>query len=343
MKLARKIIGTSSLIFSFFLLFSGMMGHILISSEPDNIAMINEIQEVFEMDAGSRQQRIDEASYDDEVSFATGSEMAEARKHYDTTVANKGIGFIYMPKSNISVPILAGTSDWNLFNGVGTNSPDQELGEGLYVGLSHNLINETLLQRIDQMSEGDMIYATDFEDVYIYQTLRQEVVHETDGEFFDEPGDGELGKMLLYRCEGGYGTDWRRSLYAEFVEKKPISEVEGSILDGLQVNQELRTSSLGVVVEAAELTEEETEEETEEVTDEVTKKRPSDNQLSTRMRSALSPVRRVLSKVMSRLARLINKSDFARNYFLGTYRFVDDHTLTFGAFVIVLFLSYGIL
>ena len=237
MKNLRKFSSIVSLGLVITILISVGIGYRLLLSDTDDQDLMNNVQYTLQED-GIREQRIQEANYDDEIDFATGSEMVEARKNYHSSLEDYGIGSIYMPDSNISVPILAGTSEWNLFNGVGTGRPDQDLGEGLFIGLSHNLINQTLLKPLDQMVEGNLVYATDFKEVYIYKTLESKVVHETDGAFFIEPEEDELAKMLLYRCEGDYGTDWRRVLYTEFVEKKSLDEVDQEVLDGLQINSE---------------------------------------------------------------------------------------------------------
>lgn len=328
MKVIRKIIGTSSLIFSFFLLFSGTIGYLLLSSEPDNTVIIEDVQKAFLSDENSRQERINHSGYDDDVRFATGSEVAEARKHYESTVADYGIGFIYMPSADISEPILAGTDEWNLFNGVGTDRPDQELGEGLFVGLSHNLINQTLLQRIDQMEVDDLVYMTDFKDVYVYRVVRQEIVHESDGKFFEEPAEDELAKLLLYRCEGGYGTEWRRSLLSEFVEKKSFDEVDQSILDGLQIKQVVEHSF-------------EDKDESNLDDDEVPIQ--EDDSVGWKGRLEKNSLPMGFLRIKNLLADMISHNEFLRDYFLGTYSLVDGNNLFFVIVIIILFGLYGLL
>ena len=142
----KKLIAYFSLSLAFILIISGATGYLIMGSEGDPESAIKLVEKELSKSAHARQKRINQANYDEEVDFARGAEIAEAKKNYHSTIEKYGIGSIYMPKANISVPILAGTSEWNLFNGVATARAKQELGEGLFIGLSDNLINDTLLQ-----------------------------------------------------------------------------------------------------------------------------------------------------------------------------------------------------
>lgn len=294
---------------------SGAIGYFIMSSEADAGSSIREAQKELSETEEARQDRIDNASYDEEVDFARGSDIAEAKKHYHSTIEEYGIGSIYMPKSGISVPILAGTSEWNLFNGVGTGRADQELGEGLFIGLSHNLVNERLLKNIDQMNAGDFIYASDFKKVYIYEVINQKVVHETNNHYFKEPEEDESGKMLLYRCEGKSGTDWRRALYAEFIESKPVSEIDKDILKGLEIEVDEVEETTDVVEEVIE--------ENDEVTE--------------------TNEKGFLDKWIGKFADFIGEYKELNDYFLSVYSIADSHPIIFGAVAVMLFMFYGIL
>lgn len=294
---------------------SGAMGYFIMSSETDAGSSIRKVQEDLAKTDDARQERIDNATYDEDVDFARGSDIAEAKKNYHSSIEKYGIGSIYMPEANISVPILAGTSEWNLFNGVGTGRPDQELGEGLFVAMSHNLVNDRLLKKIDKMSSGDLVYASDFTDVYIYRVIDQKVVHETNEQYFKEPNEGDIGKMLLYRCEGKSGTDWRRALYSEFIEKKPISEVNAEILKGLDIDVE-------VVKELEEVIEEEIVEEAP-----ITKEKEGN----------------LLDRLVSKVVNFVGQYDPINNYFLSVYSIADSNPIIFGTIAIIMFVLYGIL
>lgn len=313
----KKLIAYFSLSLAFILIISGATGYLIMGSEGDPESAIKLVEKELSKSAHARQKRINQANYDEEVDFARGAEIAEAKKNYHSTIEKYGIGSIYMPKANISVPILAGTSEWNLFNGVATARANQELGEGLFIGLSHNLINDTLLKNIDQMNPGDYIYASDFEDVYTYKVIDQEVVHETNKNYFVEPAEDERGRMLVYRCEGGYGTDYRRVLYSEFVSKEPVFKTEDNILKGLNIESDAASDS--------------DSDNEKEITDEGLELEGRDEKLS------------VFDRLRKKVVQSISQYDVLNNYFLTVYAQVDRQPLLFTAFVFLLFALYRFL
>lgn len=311
----KKLIAYFSLSLAFILIISGATGYLIMGSEGDPGSAIKLVEKELSKSAHARQKRINQANYDEEVDFARGAEIAEAKKNYHSTIEKYGIGSIYMPKANISVPILAGTSEWNLFNGVATARANQELGEGLFIGLSHNLINDTLLKNIDQMNPGDYIYASDFEDVYTYKVIDQEVVHETNKNYFVEPAEDERGRMLLYRCEGGYGTDYRRVLYSEFVSKEPVFKTEDNILKGLNIESDAASDS----------------DNEKEITDEGLELKGRDEELT------------ILDSLVNKVVQSIGQYDLLNNYFLTVYAQVDRQPLLFTVFIFLLFALYRFL
>ena len=313
----KKLIAYFSLSLAFILIISGATGYLIMGSEGDPESAIKLVEKELSKSAHARQKRINQANYDEEVDFARGAEIAEAKKNYHSTIEKYGIGSIYMPKANISVPILAGTSEWNLFNGVATARANQELGEGLFIGLSHNLINDTLLKNIDQMTPGDYIYASDFEDVYTYKVIDQEVVHETNKNYFVEPAEDERGRMLVYRCEGGYGTAYRRVLYSEFVSKEPVYKTEDNILKGLNIESDAASDS--------------DSDNEKEITDEGLELEGRDEKLS------------VFDRLRKKVVQSISQYDVLNNYFLTVYAQVDRQPLLFTAFVFLLFALYRFL
>ena len=313
----KKLIAYFSLSLAFILIISGATGYLIMGSEGDPESAIKLVEKELSKSAHARQKRINQANYDEEVDFARGAEIAEAKKNYHSTIEKYGIGSIYMPEANISVPILAGTSEWNLFNGVATARANQELGEGLFIGLSHNLINDTLLKNIDQMTPGDYIYASDFEDVYTYKVIDQEVVHETNKNYFVEPAEDERGRMLVYRCEGGYGTAYRRVLYSEFVSKEPVYKTEDNILKGLNIESDAASDS--------------DSDNEKEITDEGLELEGRDEKLS------------VFDRLRKKVVQSISQYDVLNNYFLTVYAQVDRQPLLFTAFVFLLFALYRFL
>lgn len=113
---------------------------------------------------------------------------AETQLHYDDIVNQWGIGSVYIPSSPIQTKILAGMSNENLMVGVGTYRAEQWLGKGNYVSLAHNLVQGgDALKNIRQTSEGSLIYATDFANIYEYRVMKKQVLSQSEGEILDEP------------------------------------------------------------------------------------------------------------------------------------------------------------
>lgn len=214
------------------LIASGALGYWLTIQSPKQLD--DAIKLAAATDSKQLRQRQKQATYDKKVDFATGDELAEARKHYQETINQYAIGVIAMPDADIRQPILAGTGDYNLFNGVGTDNPNQRLGQGLWIGLSHNLLTSTqLLDPIDQLEPNDEIYATDFDTVYVYRITNQEVVRYDDPTFLKPPKSDEPARILLYRCEGEVGTIYRRVVVGELMNQQPLenaTEKERQIL-----------------------------------------------------------------------------------------------------------------
>lgn len=251
--LGRKILFWVSFLLAMGLLALGLSGWYFTQQSDDFKQTLQQVQQ--STSTADRESRIDEATYDNTIGFATGAELAEAKQHYQESIAQYAIGSLYIPKAEIKQPILAGTSDYNLFNGVATASQDQRLGNGLWVGLAHNMLTDNLLlDPIQDVQPNDEIYATDFDTVYVYRVLEQEVVHETDGEYLDPSKAESVPKMVLYRCEGEAGTEWRRVVYAEYVTSYPLSYASDDVQQGLglAINHEAEAPKPVETVEASE-------------------------------------------------------------------------------------------
>lgn len=215
----KKMIAAMSLFLTLAMILFGGLGYLLISHEPQSSHLMSQTQKEFAQNKNKRQEKIERGQYDGEVTHVEGAAIAQARENYSSSIEEYGIGSVYIPSSDISLPLLAGTSEWNLLNGVATASASQKLGEGLYIGISHKQVNQRLLQNIDQAKKGDLVYLTDFSDVYIYKITEQKVVHETESSYLKEPKPEEGPKLLLYRCEGEFNTD-RRIIYGDYLEKR---------------------------------------------------------------------------------------------------------------------------
>ncbi|EMF0042714.1 class A sortase [Enterococcus hirae] len=161
-------------------------------------------------------------------------EFAEAQLHYEDIVNQWGIGAVYLPSSSIQTKILAGMSNENLMVGVGTYRADQRLGKGNYVLLAHNLVQGGgVLKNLRQTSEGSLIYATDFANIYEYRVTKNQVVNQSEGEVVDEPKAEETPLITFIRCEGGVNTTQRAVVQGMFVSSYPASEADNELKEKL--------------------------------------------------------------------------------------------------------------
>lgn len=310
----RRVLAFTILALALLMIISGGMGYLLISHEPKTDHLLLETQKELVKNKERRQEKINKAEYGGEVTHVEGAAIAEARKNYSSSIEEYGIGSVYIPTAKISLPLLAGTSEWNLLNGVATASADQKLGEGLFIGMSHNLINQRLLQNIDQVEKEDFVYLTDFNEVFTYKVSEQGVVHETESYYLRDPGRDASAKLLLYRCEGGVNTEWRRIIYGNYIKKEKIGEVDEEILEGLMINLEegntiekIESESIG--------------------SDEISaqKERGSKN---------------VFEHAMIKVLDSIGQIDFLSHLFLKSYGFADSYPLLFILLVIFLLIIY---
>lgn len=320
----RKIIAVVSLFLALSMILFGGLGYLLISHEPQSSQLMSQTQKEFAKNKSKRQEKIDRAQYDGEVTHVEGAAIAQARENYSSSIEDYGIGSVYIPTSNISVPLLAGTSEWNLLNGVATASASQKLGEGLYIGISHNLVNQRLLQNIDQAKKGDLVYLTDFSDVYIYKITEQKVVHETESSYLKEPKAEEDPKLLLYRCEGEFNTDWRRIIYGDYLEKKRIEDLDDDILSGLMIDYQLIDSSEELDGQTPINHEESKQEEESQIED----GRPEENS------------KNIFEKTKINIINFISQNNFLSRLSLRVYSLADSHTFVYIMVILLLFLIY---
>ncbi|EME8134985.1 class A sortase [Enterococcus faecium] len=161
-------------------------------------------------------------------------EFAEAQLHYEDIVNQWGIGAVYIPSSSIQTKILAGMSNENLMVGVGTYRAEQRLGKGNYVLLAHNLVQGGgSLKNLRQTSEGSLIYATDFANIYEYRVIKNQVVNQSEGEILDESKAEETPLITFIRCEGGLNTTQRAVVQGTFVSSYPASEADNELKEKL--------------------------------------------------------------------------------------------------------------
>ncbi|MCS6716229.1 class A sortase, partial [Proteus terrae] len=96
--------------------------------------------------------------------------------------------------------------------------------------LAHNIYNvntnknvDVLFNRISNLVKGDKIYATDFQNVYEYQVIKNEVIKDTQVDVINSDVKG-TPILTLIRCEGNVGTIYRRLVQGRLTKTTPLND-----------------------------------------------------------------------------------------------------------------------
>ncbi|HFC9356759.1 TPA: class A sortase [Enterococcus hirae] len=223
------------ILFGFFIVGSTAYGYFLLQ-KPDNRSqsLRSPIQQEEQVEK-KQESKNAKASFNPLlIQPVHAEEFAEAQLHYEDIVNQWGIGAVYIPSSSIQTKILAGMSNENLMVGVGTYRAEQRLGKGNYVLLAHNLVRGGgALKNLRQTSEGSLIYATDFANIYEYRVIKNQVVNQSEGEILDESKAEETPLITFIRCEGGLNTTQRAVVQGTFVSSYPASEADNELKEKL--------------------------------------------------------------------------------------------------------------
>ena len=169
-----------------------------------------------------------------QIEPVTPKTYAKAQLHYTEILNQWGIGALFIPSANIHSKILAGMANQNLMVGVGTYYKDQQLSKDNYVLLAHNLVQGGgTLGNLPKTSLQEIIYATDFTNVYEYQATKNEVVPASRGDLLAIPEGDKPAVLTLIRCEGGNNTSNRAVVQGEFLKDYPVSEASAEVKLGL--------------------------------------------------------------------------------------------------------------
>ncbi|MGM0288600.1 sortase A [Enterococcus sp. AZ085] len=223
------------LLFGFFLVGSTAYGYFLLQKSDNRSQFLRSPIQQEEQAEKKQESKNAKASFNPLlIQPVHAEEFAEAQLHYEDLVNQWGIGAVYIPSSSIQTKILAGMSNENLMVGVGTYRADQRLGKGNYVLLAHNLVQGGgALKNLRQTSEGSLIYATDFANIYEYRVTKNQVVNQSEGEILDEPKAEETPLITFVRCEGGLNTTQRAVVQGVFVSSYPASEADNELKEKL--------------------------------------------------------------------------------------------------------------
>lgn len=231
----RKSFLIGWLLFGFFLVGSTAYGYFLLQKSDNRSQFLRSPIQQEEQVEKKQESKNAKASFNPLlIQPVHAEEFAEAQLHYEDIVNQWGIGAVYIPSSSIQTKILAGMSNENLMVGVGTYRAEQRLGKGNYVLLAHNLVQGGgSLKNLRQTSEGSLIYATDFANIYEYRVIKNQVVNQSEGEILDEPKAEETPLITFIRCEGGLNTTQRAVVQGTFVSSYPASEADNELKEKL--------------------------------------------------------------------------------------------------------------
>ncbi|HHB0714501.1 class A sortase [Enterococcus faecium] len=225
----------SWILFGFFIIGSTAYGYFLLQKSDNRSQFLRSPIQQEEQVEKKQESKNAKASFNPLlIQPVHAEEFAEAQLHYEDLVNQWGIGAVYIPSSSIQTKILAGMSNENLMVGVGTYRAEQRLGKGNYVLLAHNLVQGGgALKNLRQTSEGSLIYATDFANIYEYRVTKNQVMNQSEGEVLDEPKAEEIPLITFIRCEGGLNTTQRAVVQGTFVSSYPASEADNELKEKL--------------------------------------------------------------------------------------------------------------
>ena len=231
----RKSFLISWILFGFFIVGSTAYGYFLLQKSDNRSQFLRSPIQQEEKVEKKQESKNAKASFNPLlIQPVHAEEFAEAQLHYEDLVNQWGIGAVYIPSSSIQTKILAGMSNENLMVGVGTYRAEQRLGKGNYVLLAHNLVQGGgALKNLRHTSEGSLIYATDFANIYEYRVTKNQVVNQSEGEILDEPKAEETPLITFIRCEGGLNTTQRAVVQGVFVSSYPASEADNELKEKL--------------------------------------------------------------------------------------------------------------
>lgn len=199
--------------------------------------------------------KISKANYEEkQIASVSVADYAHAKAVTKDTINNWGIGKLVIPEAQINLPILAGLANENLLTGVATYKLDQQLGKNNYVLLAHNIYDQDLLlHRIEKLKNGDMIYATDYRDIYIYEVNLNKVVRDIEVSYIEKSNEQEA-KITLVRCEGNIGTIYRRVVQGKLTGVQPLDDSSENQMKQMDLKKSEKKSN-GVVVKKEPVTE----------------------------------------------------------------------------------------
>nr|WP_242703857.1 class C sortase [Enterococcus sp. 669A] len=240
-RLRRLFLVTKTLFIILFISMVAVMctaiyGYLHMEQEPASASVNIGPQEEL---SGFNLDKISNANYEEkQIASVKIADYARAKSAIQTTTNNWGIGKIVIPNAQIDLPILAGLANENLLSGAATYRLDQQLGRGNYVLLAHNIFDkDVLLHRIQNLKNGDLMYTTDFKDIYVYEVNLNKVIEETEVSYVEKNPESGKALLTLLRCEGDIGTIYRRLVQGSLKSIVPLRGADQNLMDQMNLKR----------------------------------------------------------------------------------------------------------
>lgn len=135
------------------------------------------------------------------------------------------IGGILIPEVGINLPIFPGVTRNDLMAGAGSLNENQVPGQGNYALAGHHMKDPSLLfGPLMDVKEGDYIYITDQETLWVYKVTMTDTIHETNVKVIEETEDPVI---TLITCNiSGINTNYRWVVQGELVESGETDQID---------------------------------------------------------------------------------------------------------------------
>lgn len=158
-----------------------------------------------QVEGQENKERSREISFDPEQVSSLNTEDIIASQFSQKNLST--VGVISIPALKITLPIFLGVGYNTMMYGSGTMKPDQVMGQGNYALASHTIfdmqgraITDVLFGNLAYAQEGQEIYITDKDKVYVYSMDKVEQRSEEEGEVILDHSDKK--ELTLVTCVG---------------------------------------------------------------------------------------------------------------------------------------------
>lgn len=184
---------------------------------------LNEIKECHDLDHLYELMKAYNAQLYEERQIHLNSEEAYEIPCMDLTVygfENNMVGSLYIERIDLTVPILLGASNENMFEGVthlsNTSLPIGGINTNCVISGHRGMVSKEMFRNIEEIQIGDLIQITNFWETLTYEVKEVEVVEVTQTEklFIQEGKD----MVTLITCHPYQVFNQRYMVYCERVK-----------------------------------------------------------------------------------------------------------------------------